>query len=161
MIDINIKDEWGGIDEMMKPLVAELNRLNFPTTGSCEGHVSRGYPGPWVSIRLAEESPKKNSEEMSERMSALINEFYKDPATDSRFRISILPGHGGFWIYLGGDKFIKFREDINAYAEKKANGENPKTIEISAEEKAEREKNLPKFHKEIIDFVEFLKNRNS
>ena len=55
MIDLNIKDEWGGIDEKIKPLIFELNRLEIPTSGSCEGHVDHGFPGPWVSIYTPKE----------------------------------------------------------------------------------------------------------
>ena len=154
MIDLdNIEDEWGGIDEGIKPLVFELNRLGFPTSGSCEGHIDHGYPGPWVSIHPAE----GESEKLMARMSALLAEFYAGRDVPPEERISILPGHNGFWIYAGGEKFIEFREFINAYAKRKAEGEDSSKPELSEEEKARREKLLPKLQAEINSFVLFLK----
>lgn len=150
MIDLNIKDEWGGIDEKIKPLVFELNRLKIPTSGSCEGHVDHGFPGPWVSIYVPEEKT---------RVGTLLNEFYSNRDTNPDIRLSLMDGHGGFWIYSGGEKFLKFREEINAYAEKKAADENPQSKTISEEEKTTRQKTLLIQQTEILDFANFLKTK--
>lgn len=154
MIDLdNIEDEWGGIDREIKPLVFELNRLGFPTSGSCEGHIDRGFPGPWASIHPAE----GESEKLSARMSTLLQGFYAGRDVPPDEKISILIGHGGFWIYTGGEKFAEFRGLINAYAKRKAEGEDSSKPELSEEEKARREKLLPKLQAEINNFVLFLK----
>lgn len=149
MIDLNIKDEWGGIDEKIKPLVFELNRLEIPTSGSCEGHVDHGFPGPWVSVHAPQEIKTK--------VESLLNEFYFNRNTDPNTRLSLMDGHGSFWIYSGGEKFLKFRDEINAYAAKKAAGENPEPKVITEEEKAIRSKTIPLQQNEISDFVLFLK----
>ena len=150
----NIQDEWGGIDEKIKPLVFELNRLGFPTSGSCEGQATdNSYPGPWVSIH----PPEGESENLSARMNALLLEFYAGRDIPPEEKISVLPGHGGFWIYAGGEKFVEFREFVNAYAKRKAEDESAIRPGIKEEEKARREKILPKLQAEINVFVEFLK----
>lgn len=154
MIDLdNIQDEWGGIDDGIEPLVFELNRLGLPTSGSCEGHADRDYPGPWVSIHPVE----GESEKLSTRMSAFLAEFYTGRDVPPEEKISILPGHGGFWIYAGGEKFIEFREFINAYAKRKAEGKDTMKPEINEKEKVRREKLLPKLQAEVNAFVLFLK----
>ncbi len=38
------------IDPKIKPLVIALNALDFPTNMSCEGHLHRGQPTPWISF---------------------------------------------------------------------------------------------------------------
>lgn len=146
----NIKDEWGGIDKKIKPLVLELNRLGFPTSGSCEGHIDHGFPGPWVSVYPDETKIKAES---------LLAEFYSNKNSSPDIKISIVPGNGSFWIYSGGGKFIEFKKEINNYAERKAAGENPGPIMVSADEQSLRQKFLPIQQQEISDFVEFLKTK--
>ncbi len=145
MTDLNIKDEWGGIDEKIKPLVSELNRLEIPTSGSCEGRVDHGFPGPWVSIH----APQKIKAEVE----SLLNEFYSDRNTDPSTRLSLMDGHGSFWIYSGGEKFLKFRDEVNAHAEKKAAGENPEPKIITDEEKTIRLTTLPLQQMSFLSFV--------
>jgi hypothetical protein len=148
--DFNIKDEWGGIDEKIKPLVLELNRLGFPTSSSCEGHVDHGFPGPWISVYPDETRIKAES---------LLAEFYSSRNSDPDIKISITPGNGSFWIYSGGERFINSKKEINSYAERKAAGENPTPIIISVDEKSFRKKILPIQQQEISDFVIFLKSQ--
>lgn len=45
------------IDRGIKETVALLNLLNFPTSASCEGHIDRGIPVPWIDIE-AENKPE-------------------------------------------------------------------------------------------------------
>lgn len=40
------------IDAGIKPMVAVLNALEVPTSGSCEGHIERALSYPWVDIGL-------------------------------------------------------------------------------------------------------------
>ncbi len=150
MIDLNIKDEWGGIDEKIKPLVFELNRLEIPTSGSCEGHIDHGFPGPWISVY---------PDETKEKVESLLSEFYSNRNSNPAIKISIILGNGSYWIYSGGEKFLKFRDEINAYAERKTAGENPEPKTINEEEKNIRLKTIPLQQKEVSDFVDFLKTK--
>ncbi len=48
-------EQWGdaagrGIDEGIKETVIMFNALDLPTSESCEGHIERGIPVPWVGI---------------------------------------------------------------------------------------------------------------
>ena len=40
------------IDEWILNLVSALNFVNIETIASCHGHKERGYPYPWVKIRI-------------------------------------------------------------------------------------------------------------
>src|SRR5580704_5515502 len=39
-----------GIDRGISNTVIALNLLGVPTSSSCEGHIERGLPAPWVEI---------------------------------------------------------------------------------------------------------------
>lgn len=38
------------IDPFIRPVVSALRAHGFPTTASCQGHLSRGHPYPWIEI---------------------------------------------------------------------------------------------------------------
>lgn len=47
----NIKDRLGkGVDENIKSAVISLRANGFSTDGSCEGHLDRAHPWPWVDV---------------------------------------------------------------------------------------------------------------
>ncbi|MDI6734462.1 MAG: hypothetical protein QMD50_03190 [Patescibacteria group bacterium] len=47
----NIKDKLGmGIDKNIKQTVVALKANGFGTTGSCEGHLDRALPYPWIDV---------------------------------------------------------------------------------------------------------------
>jgi len=47
----DIKDSLGkGIDETIKQSVVSIKVNGFGTTGSCEGHLDRALPFPWVDV---------------------------------------------------------------------------------------------------------------
>ncbi len=65
------------IDEKIKPTVVALKANGFGTTASCEGHIGRGLPYPWVVV----ESPLAESllgnaryEELRKKVHALRKE---------------------------------------------------------------------------------------
>lgn len=41
-----------GIDEQIKETIAALNLNGFDTNASCEGHINRGYPAPWMRVSV-------------------------------------------------------------------------------------------------------------
>jgi len=50
-------DKWGdglglGIDVGIKETVIVLNLLGFKTAASCQGHMDRGVPAPWIDFDL-------------------------------------------------------------------------------------------------------------
>lgn len=44
------------IDPGIRRAVRKLNQCSFITTGSCEGHTSRGLPTPWIDIFTEDKS---------------------------------------------------------------------------------------------------------
>lgn len=50
------------IDSNIKEPVIALNALGFVTDGSCEGHIDRGLPYPWIDIEGVSDFNKKYPE---------------------------------------------------------------------------------------------------
>jgi len=69
----HITDKLGqGVDEQVKETLVALKANEFGTTASCEGHLDRGLPYPWVDVEsiLAE-----NDANLVSRYSDLKNKY--------------------------------------------------------------------------------------
>ena len=68
------------IDKGIRETVIVLNVLGFTTLMSCEGHLDRGLPYPWVDIKLNEvEIELLNGRATPDllKMISLLEEFYE------------------------------------------------------------------------------------
>lgn len=167
MPNLNFTDEWGGIDEKIKGLVAALNSLDIPTTSSCEGHVDHGSPSPWIKVRDPKEpeGPKEGTQEYEEwqainkelrqRTEKLLAEFYDGRSVPEDVRIVISDANAGFWLHSGGEFFKQWRKDVALVAERKMKGEAVDK-NLSVEEISRRAAILPAYQKEMGDFASFL-----
>ena len=154
---MKIDDEWGGVDEKIKELVLALNFLGIRTTGSCEGHVDRSCPVPWVKVAAEKD---KDNKVLLEKTRALLDEFYKDREVEQDERISIDgSANFGFWIYSGGEAYKKWRADGRERVIRREGGEEVLKEVISPEEQVIRAKKLPTYQKEMDVFRDFLKEK--
>jgi len=82
------------IEKGIKEAVIALNLLGFKTACSCEGHIERARPYPWVIIDVPRSKKKKA---VHRNMNALLDEFYSDPnfSRDDDVVIEMFP-HGIF-----------------------------------------------------------------
>lgn len=168
MIDIDLKDEWGGIEEGIKRQVYNFNLAGLHTSSSCEGHIDRGGPSPYVYV-VADNEPdndspefgtwKKEIERTRELVSLKIREFYSDRNTSPDLRVATKQGKVGFWIICNEEEFSKWREEVDELVSKKEKGESYSKIIISEGEKEDRAQRLLLYRKEMDDFSEFLKER--
>ncbi len=140
-----------GIDEGIKDTVIALRVLEFPTSGSCEGHTSgeHGTPYPWIDICVPrpegyeedEEDREKrhewNIENLKEqkRMIDLLDEFYSDRKTPF-------------------DVMISFRH-IGIYGEFRLQSFGADIMELMTPE--EQEEKRRQYKKELDDFAQFCK----
>lgn len=156
MIDINLTDEWGGIDSKMKNAVYILNLLDLPTTGSCEGHIDHGSPAPWIMIQKTDEANK--NEKIYQKLAFLLKEFYKNRSASPDTRIIIKRGNAGFWLHNGGKAYAQWRKKVNKRVIKKQQGDTVQEF-INEKEKRSRTKHLLRFQKEMKMFTKFLENK--
>lgn len=141
------------IDPKIKTLVKVLNKIGFPTTGSCQGHVDYGHPAPWVKI-----TPKNKVEtdKLLKSISGILAEFYKINQTRKDARIVVQKGNAGFWIHNGGGDYEK---SWNAMLKRVKTRESGKIIEnaaITLKERSKRKVKLPLYQKEMEKFAKFL-----
>ena len=149
-----ITDRLGkGVDEKIKEAVAAFSAYEFPTSGSCEGHLheegqeKHGLPYPWVEI-YAPEPEGLPDEEMKEKwtienlkhrqkMMEYLSEFYQERETpfDARLVFSAIGRFGGFRVQSFGAEITEI---------------------IPLEE---QKKKMELYRKEIDDFVSFLKEK--
>jgi hypothetical protein len=62
------------IDKNIKHIVIALRYAGFHTTASCEGHMDRGFPYPWVDIRYDDGKIRKIEKK---RLKKLLQRFYR------------------------------------------------------------------------------------
>jgi hypothetical protein len=108
----SIKDNLGKpIDEGIKETVLYLRAFGLPTDQSCEGHLNRGLPAPWVEI-YPEEPAVKNWQENEEfrnkvleekkklknKAIKLLEEFYKDRKVENGIKLGLRDIGYGFRI---------------------------------------------------------------
>ncbi len=145
------------IDKGIRETIVFLWALGFKTSGSCEGHLDRGLPHPWVDFSVAElfgfrlpydmneeerkEYRNKNLEQIN-RLQKLLDEFYSKRNVEEGFKLCLYE-----WTY--GDFRLQSKETIE------------KDREIISE-KLDAEplkKNLERYRKEMKAFTNFLKKK--
>lgn len=128
------------VDEAIKEPVVALLANDFPTSGSCEGHLDRGLPYPWVEIYAPAPEGWKESEQKQQEwrranqalrteMQSLLDAFYEDRSADNEVRIK-MANIGAFGAYrvqspaeLNNDeqpdeaKLARYREEMNSFAQ--------------------------------------------
>ena len=166
----HINDGWGGIDKKIEGIVVALNALKIPTTGSCEGHINRDAPAPWIKITsqnepkniktesIASQQRRKENSRIRKKVLKLLNRFYKDRRVSFDLRLRITDANVGFWIHNGGKFYDQWRKEINVRAKNIEREISTENI-LSAKEKLERKKKLPLYQKEIQKFTNFLENQ--
>ena len=139
MIDIDLMDEWGGIDKKIKSSVLGLNKHGIVTTGSCEGDKA---PCPWIMVK----SPNKK---IKYKFNNLLREFYKKRKVAKDVRIKTFAVGSRFYIYSGKrETFASWRRYVNKTAniitQDKKQGPIKKWVSTTG------------YQKEFIQFGEFL-----
>ncbi len=147
-------NEWVEIDEKIKGLVDVLNRVGFPTTGSCQGHEDYRAPAFWIKIGADD---LDNS--LRIKMEELLAEFYKYRLVESDVKIETENANYGFYIHNGGEAYRVWREGVRDIAAKIANKDEVIEIPINQKEKELRLIKLPIFQKEAEDFAIFLNTK--
>lgn len=146
-------DEWGGIDKNIQGLVDSLNRVGFPTTGSCEGHEDYRTPAFWVKIGAEDLDGL-----LRKRMEKILEKFYKNRLVSPDVKIETENANYGFYIHNGGEAYKIWREGVKELAAKISKGEKPKEVPISEEDRKNKLSKLPNYQKEAKDFAIFLNN---
>ena len=103
------------IDEGIKKSVIALRLWNFPTDGSCEGHLKRALPYPWIDIYTPEQSRKawiKANKHERKRLKLLLNDFYKNSSYHHKFKFENIGVFGGFRLLSSSAKREK-KPDFN------------------------------------------------
>ncbi len=148
------------IEGEIKEAVAAFRVSDFPTDGSCEGHIRRegekkhGLPYPWVDICAPapegwQESKEKQMEwkkenlVLQQRMEELLSDFYRERETSDETRLGFKHHrpYGNFRLQSSGAE--TFESEI-----KKGN--------VPFEEQQQK---LDVFRKEMNDLAEFLKQK--
>ena len=135
-----IADKLGNpVDEAIKETVVAFLASDIPTSGSCEGHLDRGTPYPWVEVYApAPEGWKESEQKQNEwrqanqalrsTMQGLLDEFYRNQTfdTESRLRMADIGAFGAYRIQgptesTGDERPIeagltRHRQEINNFA---------------------------------------------
>lgn len=75
-----------GIDSEIKDTVIVLNLLGFKTDGSCEGHIDKGVPAPWVDFTVKDQELDALSQQWNaiyqeaNQKELQLKEKYSDPS---------------------------------------------------------------------------------
>ena len=156
-----LTDEWDGIDPKIERVVLALNAHGFRTTGSCEGHLTKGSPVPWVAMNLVEEEGGRKMKEAETRklrgkMQALLAKFYSNRVVADNVRLVTRQSNSGFWLHNGGLVYGKWRLYVEKTVTKIARGEKIKPLAFTKEEKLMNATNLPLYQNEMEEFAKFL-----
>lgn len=73
------------VDEGIKSTVAALWLWDFPTTGSCEGHLDRGLAFPWVDIGVGD---RKANKPIRSKMRKFLEQFYEDRTSNYQIKMA-------------------------------------------------------------------------
>lgn len=144
-----IVDKLGhGVDEGIKEAVTALRMYDFPTNQSCEGHLEKHQPYPWIEVCAPEpgELPKGKSQEKEawrkenlrhrQRIMSLMEEFYTGRQTSFDARLA-LSGRGvsGFRLQSMGAEIMAILSE------------------------AERQEKFTLYRREMDDFTAFLRQK--
>lgn len=143
-----------GVDEKIKETIAAFMAYEFPTSGSCEGHLAeenkekRGLPYPWVEIEAPEPEGWRENEalekewtlenlNLQQKMMELFSEFYQDRNSPFDARLT----------FEAGGALGRFR--VQSFGSRT-------TALLSHEDQKSK---LELYRKEMNDFSRFLKNK--
>jgi len=143
-----------GIDSGIKEAVVSFMANDFPTDGSCEGHLAgegedeHGLTYPWIGVCVAEPDGWQKSEEkkqqwkidnikQQEKMANILEDFYKDreSLSDARLTFEYIGIFGAFRVLSTG------------------------ALNMESLTKEQEKQKLELYRKEINDFAEFLKTK--
>jgi len=159
-----IKDEWRGIDrKILKPVIA-LNLIGFRTSGSCEGHLNKNSPVPWIKISPSLKIKDKNKilKNCEFKIKKLLKLFYKNKKIiNKKAQLVITKGNYGFWIHPNKILFKKWRKIVLKSAIFNQNNKNKKIKKL---DKIKKEFAFPKitkkelsvYRKEFNLFADFI-----
>ena len=140
------------VDKGIKESVASLMAHDFPLDGSCEGHLDRGSPYPWIDVYL--EIPKDKlalrgrerveyvkemraeHQPYQDRLQKLLDEFYQDHSSANRFVMEPRGIFGAFRIEPAKAEAMEAQTDSDV-----------------------KEADLEKAREEMLAFAELLKAR--
>lgn len=161
------RDDLGKrIDEGIKDTVIYLNVLDFPTSQSCEGHISSGVPTPWIGIESLSRPEERFKRE---------KEIFKEVAESHKISLDEIRGADNMDLYWKAireckqngetDEFKKWREEnkelqnrmkllLYEFYEDRSVGEN---IKIIIEENADSNFNI-RCNMNNGEYDSFIKN---
>lgn len=99
-----------GIDRDIREVVAAFLVYKFPTSQSCQGHVSRGLPDAWIEIYApvpirdpqeeSEDTWKEDNDFHRQRIANALKSFYSmgETSEEQRLEIRSIGIYGGFRI---------------------------------------------------------------
>ena len=177
MIVINKNQEWENLEQEFKrtvdglgkhidpsimKTVVSLNAMGIYTTASCEGHLDRACPYPWIDVSL------KKAENLSEKIFVLVREGKREEEETQRLmkehRELALQAEQGLVKQL--EEFYQhypFNYDRHLSIWRFGNGK-PRMQSHGAEyqafrDLAERAEKLKEYQQEMQRFAAFLKAR--
>jgi len=148
---LRIADKLGRpIDTKLQKAVAALLVFGFETTASCQGHLNRGEPFPWIDVGVysgKSRSPSLSKRRLGQRirrnlqselhMLELLTSFYARRSVPLEQRLIVLPfGIYGAWQLTVQGGHVQYVV--------------PKLL---------RTRRLKSFQREITDFVTFLRKK--
>lgn len=159
------------IDSGIRETVVALNVIGLPPEASCEGHLDRGCPHPWIDIEEPNEPERYKSgtkqetdeykrwedknRELRGLAKTLIEEFYSERNVSNDVKIGIRDYGGGRFRIQNGDRvFLGDRE----YGIKKIR-ESKLAKDLTPEERKKLEQILPELRAEMDDFADFIKEK--
>lgn len=94
------------IDPKIMSAVIALRAWHFATTASCQGHLSRGEPAPWIDIGVTprpktpagEKQLRRTNLHEQRRLLRLLDAFYRQHITETAVRLILTPFGFGFQI---------------------------------------------------------------
>jgi|HubBroStandDraft_6_1064221.scaffolds.fasta_scaffold23464_5 hypothetical protein len=153
------------IDRQIRSLVLVLNGRSIPTSGSCEGHVDRGSPAPWIKVtplgktaqlRSGRER-RGNGNEVRHRILGYLKQFYRNRSVPKDVRIVIERARIGFWMHNGGSAYASWRSYVKRNAANVRRRQKAKASKTNEKEQICRSNKLPIYQGEMKAFAAFLK----
>jgi hypothetical protein len=181
-----IGDKLGfGIDKEIKFPVISLKVNGFGTTGSCEGHLDRAYPWPWVQVEsnFAEEllsNPeylslkerfkiaRKNKETLTEDENTRLSElFQKQIAENEKTYLALFSLLEEYYSDINEEKAVRLGIQKGPWNQSQLQPENMPRGKVEDVQRIwgenlneeEKIKKLQQYRKEMNQFAEFLKQK--
>lgn len=120
-----------GVDNDVKHIVTALRLWNFPTSGSCGGHLNRAESYPWIEIYAPEQEElafKAANQYQKDKIVKLLADFYSKRKSSVPLKLQSQGIYGGFrlqsvlWddekdIRLTKFKLEQLRHEMNDFAD--------------------------------------------